>query len=165
MRLAIFPYVIGVGAADSSYEVTEFAKKSSHGFADLVAPGEGIPAWCDAKFRSYCTAEGTSYATALVSAAAALIWSAHPDWTVNQVTRALLDTASRGWPKDEPSMYAGYGFIRPRVVLADPAAAGDDQPGASARCRRRKKGRRRGTNWKIRHARRLARRWAGPAAG
>ncbi|MER5293413.1 S8 family serine peptidase [Streptomyces pharetrae] len=117
---AIFPYVIGVGAADSSYEVTEFAKKSSHGFADLVAPGEGIPAWCDAKFRSYCTAEGTSYATALVSAAAALIWSAHPDWTVNQVTRALLDTASRGWPKDEPSMYAGYGFIRPRVVLADP---------------------------------------------
>ncbi|WP_245877465.1 S8 family serine peptidase [Streptomyces glaucescens] len=117
---AIFPYVIGVGAVDSSYNVTEFAKKSSHGFADLVAPGEGIPAWCDGKFRSYCTAEGTSHATALVSASAALIWSAHPDWTVNQVTRALLDTASRGWPKDKPSKYAGYGMIRPRVVLADP---------------------------------------------
>ncbi|MBM7439297.1 hypothetical protein JOC24_002719 [Streptomyces sp. HB132] len=29
----------------------------------------------------------------------------------------------------------------------------------------RKMGRRRGTNWKIRHARRLARRWAGSAAG
>ena len=29
----------------------------------------------------------------------------------------------------------------------------------------RKKGRQRGTNWKIRHTRRLARRWAGPAAG
>lgn len=28
-----------------------------------------------------------------------------------------------------------------------------------------KRGRRRGTNWKIRHSRRLARRWAGPAAG
>lgn len=29
----------------------------------------------------------------------------------------------------------------------------------------RKRGRRRRANWKIRHARRLARRWAGPAAG
>jgi subtilisin family serine protease len=128
---AIYPYVIGVGAVDSSYEVTEFAKKSSHGFADLVAPGEGIPAWCDEKFRSYCTASGTSGATALVSASAALIWSAHPDWTVNQVTRALLDTAGRGWPKDEPSKYAGYGMIRPRVVLADPnydAGAPDVDP-------------------------------------
>ncbi|MFD5713767.1 S8 family serine peptidase [Streptomyces pharetrae] len=117
---AMYPYVLGVGAADANYEVSEFSKESSDGYTDLVAPGEGIPTWCDETFRSYCQSQGTSQATALVSAAAALIWSAHPDWTVNQVTRALLDTASRGWPKDEPSMYAGYGFIRPRVVLADP---------------------------------------------
>ncbi|KOX03683.1 serine protease [Streptomyces sp. NRRL B-1140] len=116
---AILPYVVGVGAVDSSYEVTEFAKKSSHGFADLVAPGKDVPTWCDEKFRSYCKSAGTSQAAALVSASAALIWSAHPDWTVNQVTRALLDTAGRGWPKDEPSKYAGYGMVRPRVVLAD----------------------------------------------
>ncbi|WP_404817387.1 S8 family serine peptidase [Streptomyces pharetrae] len=117
---ALFPYVIGAAAVDSTYKVSKFSKKSSRGYADLAAPGEGIPTWCDETFRSYCQSQGTSQATALVSAAAALIWSAHPDWTVNQVTRALLDTASRGWPKDEPSMYAGYGFIRPRVVLADP---------------------------------------------
>ncbi|MFI2719899.1 S8 family serine peptidase [Streptomyces collinus] len=128
---AILPYVVGVGAVDSSYEVTEFAKKSSHGFADLVAPGKDVPTWCDEKFRSYCKSAGTSQAAALVSASAALIWSAHPDWTVNQVTRALLDTASRGWPKGEPSKYAGYGMVRPRVVLADPdydAGAPDVDP-------------------------------------
>ncbi|MFE1327915.1 S8 family serine peptidase [Streptomyces sp. NPDC058735] len=128
---AILPYVVGVGAVDSSYEVTEFSKKSAHGFADLVAPGKDVPTWCDEKFRSYCKSAGTSQAAALVSASAALIWSAHPDWTVNQVTRALLDTASRGWPKDEPSKYAGYGMIRPRVVLADPdydAGAPDVDP-------------------------------------
>jgi hypothetical protein len=128
---AIYPYVLGVAAVGSSYNVSDFAKKSSHGFADLVAPGEGVPGWCDETFRSYCEQRGTSQAAALVSASAALIWSAHPDWTVNQVTRALLDTAGRGWPKDEPSKYAGYGMVRPRVVLADPdydAGAPDVDP-------------------------------------
>lgn len=128
---AIFPYVIGVSAVDSSGTVSKFAQKSSHGFADLAAPGEGLPSWCDETFRSYCEAEGTSQATALVSASAALIWSAHPDWTVNQVTRALLDTASRSWPKDRPSKYAGYGLIRPRLVLENPnydAGAPDIDP-------------------------------------
>ncbi|MET8831678.1 S8 family serine peptidase [Streptomyces sp. NPDC004610] len=115
---AMYPYVIGIGSVNASFEVSDF---SSHGFADLMAPGEGIPTWCDETFTSYCKTDGTSQATALASAAAALVWSAHPDWTVNQVTRALLDTASRGWPKDEPSRSAGYGFIRPRVVLADPS--------------------------------------------
>ncbi|MGW2526856.1 S8 family serine peptidase [Streptomyces sp. NPDC001595] len=128
---AIYPYVIGASAVDSTGTVSEFAQKSSNGFADLSAPGEDLPGWCDATFREYCTYGGTSDATALVSASAALIWSAHPDWTVNQVTRALLDTASRSWPKDEPSKYAGYGLIRPRVVLADPnydAGAPDVDP-------------------------------------
>jgi subtilisin family serine protease len=116
-----YPYVVGVAAVNSSYTVSKFSEKSSHGFADLAAPGEAIPAWCDQTFRSYCEGKGTSQATALVSAAAALIWSAHPDWTVNQVTRALIDTASRSWPKEKPSKYAGYGFIRPRVVLENPS--------------------------------------------
>jgi subtilisin family serine protease len=110
--------------------VTEFAKKSSHGFADLVAPGDGIPAWCDGKFRSYCKSAGTSHATALVSASAALIWSAHPDWTANQVLASLIDTAGRDWAKDDPSTYLGYGLIRPRKVLENtnfnPGSAGTD---------------------------------------
>jgi subtilisin family serine protease len=60
---------------------------------------------------------GTSTATAVASASAALIWSAHPDWTNDQVLRALIDTAGRDWPKDTPSNYLGYGLIRPRKVL------------------------------------------------
>nr|WSY51300.1 S8 family serine peptidase [Streptomyces sp. NBC_00886] len=113
-----YPYVLGIAAVDSSFTVS---KISSYGdYVDLAAPGEAIPGWCDATFRSYCDTEGTSPATALASAAAALIWSAHPDWTVNQVTRSLIDTASRSWAKDNPSKYAGYGFVRPRMVLKDP---------------------------------------------
>jgi type VII secretion-associated serine protease mycosin len=116
---AAYPYVLGVAAADSSGTVPEF---SSYGnYVDLSAPGEGFPGWCDENFRSYCDDDqGTSAAAAITSASAALIWSAHPDWTVNQVTRSLIDTAGRTWAKDKPSKYAGYGFVRPRIVLKDP---------------------------------------------
>ena len=112
---AAYPYVVGIAAVNSSFAVTKF---SSYGnYVDLVAPGDGFPGWCDTTFRSYCDKAGTSPATAIAAASAALIWSAHPDWTVNQVTRSLIDTASRTWAKNDPSKYAGYGFIRPRKVL------------------------------------------------
>ncbi|MET7781650.1 S8 family serine peptidase [Streptomyces mirabilis] len=114
---AAYPYVIGVSSVDVSGTVSKF---SSYGnYVDLSAPGEGIPAWCDTTFRSYCDREGTSAAAAITSASAALIWSAHPNWTVNQVTRSLIDTAGRTWAKGNPSKYLGYGSIRPRKVLED----------------------------------------------
>ncbi|MEV8557351.1 S8 family serine peptidase [Streptomyces sp. NPDC051917] len=115
---ASYPYVLGVASVGKSLTVSSFS--SSGGYADLAAPGEGYPGYCDGGTVRYCdNRQGTSPATALTSAAAALIWSAHPDWTLYQVERALLDTAGRTWPKDKPSKYLGYGIIRPRVVLAD----------------------------------------------
>jgi subtilisin family serine protease len=115
---AAYPYVLGVASVGKSLTVSNFS--SSGGYADLAAPGEGYPGWCDGTFRSYCdNYKGTSPATALTAAAAALIWSAHPDWTLYQVERALLDTAGRTWPKDKPSKYLGYGVIRPRLILAN----------------------------------------------
>ncbi|MGZ0203398.1 S8 family serine peptidase [Streptomyces sp. RM1] len=114
-----YPYVVGVSAIDKTGTVGKF---STHGRdVDLAAPGVNVPAWCDASFRSYCShANGTSTATAVASASAALIWSVHPDWTANQVLRSLIDTAGREWPKETPSNYLGYGIVRPRKVLEDP---------------------------------------------
>ncbi|MFD7816505.1 S8 family serine peptidase [Streptomyces sp. NPDC059785] len=126
---AAYPNVVGVAAVDEDGKVADF---SSHGnYVDLGAPGEDLPMWCDNTFRAYCdNGGGTSSATALTSASAALVWSAHPGWTANQVLRVLIDTASRKWAKDDPSTYLGYGLIRPRVVLADSGidagAAGTD---------------------------------------
>ncbi|MFD9323013.1 S8 family serine peptidase [Streptomyces sp. NPDC060053] len=112
---AAYPYVVGVAASDESGKVAKF---SEHGnYVDLAAPGIGVPTWCDETFRSYCDGEGTSIATAIASASAALVWSAHPDWTANQVLASLIDTAGRDWAKDDPSTYLGYGLIRPRMVL------------------------------------------------
>ncbi|MFD8271986.1 S8 family serine peptidase [Streptomyces flaveolus] len=116
---AAAPYVLGISSMDKESNISKF---SSHGnYVDLVAPGEGLPGYCRPSFESYCHGlEGTSASTAIASASAALIWSAHPDWTANQVTRALIDTASRKWPKDDPTQYAGYGTVRPRKVLENP---------------------------------------------
>ncbi|MFI5979014.1 S8 family serine peptidase [Streptomyces sp. NPDC051452] len=116
---AAYSYVLGIASANKSLTVSKFS--SSGNYVDLSAPGQGFPGWCDATFRSYCdNVNGTSSAAAITSGAAALIWSAHPDWTVNQVTRSLIDTAGRTWAKNDPSRYAGYGFIRPRLVLENP---------------------------------------------
>jgi subtilisin family serine protease len=116
---AAYPYVIGVSSIDDKSRISDFAQSGQ--YVDLVAPGENIPGYCDGNLGAYChRLQGTSAATAITSAAAALIWSEHPDWTANQVTRALIDTAGRKWPKDKPTATAGYGTIRPRSVLADP---------------------------------------------
>jgi type VII secretion-associated serine protease mycosin len=123
---AAYPYVVGVAAADDKGKVGEFSEYGN--YVDLSAPGLNVPTWCDATFRSYCDGRGTSMATAIASASAALIWSAHPDWTANQVLRTMIDTAGRTWAKGERSNYLGYGAVRPRKVLEN----SDINPGSAA---------------------------------
>ncbi|MFJ6557128.1 S8 family serine peptidase [Streptomyces luteogriseus] len=124
---AAYPYVVGVAAADDKGKVGGFSEFGN--YVDLAAPGLNVSYWCDATFRSYCNeGDGTSMATAIASASAALVWSAHPNWTANQVLRSLIDTASRDWPKNKPSNYLGYGLVRPRKVLEN----SDINPGSAA---------------------------------
>ncbi|MET9063074.1 S8 family serine peptidase [Streptomyces antibioticus] len=125
---AAYPYVVGIAASDEDGSVGKF---SEHGnYVDLASPGLSVPVWCDEKLKAYCLSQGTSQATAIASASAALVWSAHPDWTANQVLASLIDTAGRDWARDDPSTYLGYGLIRPRKVLEDsgykPVAADTD---------------------------------------
>ncbi|WP_344442454.1 S8 family serine peptidase [Streptomyces kunmingensis] len=123
---AAYPGVVGVASLGESGEVGEF---SQHGdYIDLSAPGLDLPYWCDEGFKSYCTSgAGTSFSSAYASASAALIWSAHPDWTANQVLRVLIETAARDWPKNKPSNYLGYGVVRASQNLLD----GKGTPGAA----------------------------------
>jgi subtilisin family serine protease len=77
-----------------------------------------------------CKTSGTSDATALASASAALIWSKHPTWTNNQVLRVMLNTI--GGPTDgtKRNDSIGYGIVRPRVALQNPGDPGpaDEYP-------------------------------------
>ncbi|MGC5362749.1 S8 family serine peptidase [Streptomyces sp. DT24] len=122
---ASYAQVVGVAATDQKSKASVY---SQHGdFVDIAAPGDDIPRWCDEKFQRYCDGNGTSPATAIASASAALIWSAHPHWTANQVLRVLLDTAGRGdWEKGTLSNYLGHGVVRPAVNIL----RGKGDPGA-----------------------------------
>ncbi|WHM36205.1 S8 family serine peptidase [Streptomyces sp. BPTC-684] len=107
-----YPGVVAVSAIDFKGKVTQW---SNHGAGvGLAAPGDEIPGYCT-RGAGYCASHGTSQATALTSATAALIWSAHPDWTGNQVLRVMMETA--GHNGKVPSQYIGYGTVRPAQVL------------------------------------------------
>ncbi|MET7618797.1 S8 family serine peptidase [Streptomyces sp. NPDC005408] len=111
---ASYAEVVGVAASGPDGKVADY---SQHGdFVDIAAPGNDIPHWCDANFKRYCDGDGgTSAATAIASASAALIWSAHPDWTANQVLRVLFESAARaeGSKAGTLSNYLGHGIVRP----------------------------------------------------
>ncbi|MBB5940037.1 S8 family serine peptidase [Streptomyces zagrosensis] len=110
-----YPGVVGVAAVDQSGKVADFSTYGPQ--VKLAAPGVGIPGRCK-NGQGFCAQDGTSHATALASASAALIWSKHPTWTNNQVLRVMMQTASKPEGK-VPSKYIGYGIIRPGQVLID----------------------------------------------
>jgi type VII secretion-associated serine protease mycosin len=121
------PGVVGVGAVGKDLHRAAW---SQHGpQVDMAAPGDEMVHACGGK-TGLCMTNGTSDATALASASAALIWSAHPDWTNNQILRVMLNTI--GGPTDgaERNDSIGYGIVRPRIALTDPGDPGpaDEYP-------------------------------------
>ncbi|GLW71741.1 hypothetical protein Kpho02_40400 [Kitasatospora phosalacinea] len=115
---AALPGVVGVGGADRDGKAWA---KSQHGpQVVLAAPAVDIYGACTGS-SGYCKGDGTSDSAAFVSASAALIWSAHPDWTGNQVLRVLINTASG---QGQRSDFLGYGVIRPRIALTTPGDPG-----------------------------------------
>ncbi|MFE1365808.1 S8 family serine peptidase [Streptomyces anulatus] len=122
---ASYPEVVGVASADRQGKVSYYSQHS--GSVDVASPGSDVPGWCDNSFKSYCDGDGgTSAATAIASASAALVWSLHPDWTANQVLNVLFDTAGRDWKDGERSKYLGHGLIRPSMnVLKGKGEPGD----------------------------------------
>ncbi|WP_448331678.1 S8 family serine peptidase [Streptomyces sp. DSM 41534] len=115
-----FPGVVGVGAINREGKATKWSNSGDQ--VGMVAIGDEIPIHCGS---NVCTSYGTSQATAITSASAALIWSKHPEWTNNQVLRVMMQTAAKPTTGDIPSSYLGYGSVRPRKVLLD----GEGDPG------------------------------------
>ncbi|AKG45360.1 subtilisin BPN [Streptomyces xiamenensis] len=116
--------IVGVGAVNGDGEREGYSTHGSQ--VAIAAPGGNVPGHCDGPASPACIREegGTSSATALASASAALIWSQHPNWTKNQVLRVMLNTAER--PDDQRrDDYTGYGIVRPDRVVID----GEGDPG------------------------------------
>lgn len=106
---AALPGVLSVAATTSENKLTDF---SNYGLPlSLEAPGDRIlSTYPQASSNGYEHLGGTSMASPMVSAVAALIWSANPTWTSTQVTRKLLDSATdtqkKGWTETQ-----GFGLV------------------------------------------------------
>jgi type VII secretion-associated serine protease mycosin len=116
--------VVGAGALDQNGKALPLSNKGPE--VDLSAVGDNISKACPSGIRPHCvnTSSGTSDASALTSGSAALVWSAHPSWTANQVLRVLLNTASKPTDGAERNDAIGYGAVRPRVALQTPGDPG-----------------------------------------
>ncbi|MFJ3931910.1 type VII secretion-associated serine protease mycosin [Streptomyces sp. NPDC090029] len=121
MYPAATPGVVGVSAIDGNGSVT--AESQSGPQVDLAAPGHDIVYSCRGGSQ-LCESHGTSDATALASASAALIWSKYPEWTNNQVLRVMINTAGKAKNGMERTDRGGYGVVRPRIALKTPGDPG-----------------------------------------
>ncbi|MEU5364614.1 type VII secretion-associated serine protease mycosin [Streptomyces sp. NPDC005925] len=124
MYPAATPGVVGVAAVGKDLRRTA---ESEHGpQVDMAAPGEDMVHACDSE-TGLCRGHGTSDATALASASAALIWAEHPTWTNNQILRVMLNTIGAPTDGADRNDSIGYGIVRPRIALqssGDPGPAG-----------------------------------------
>ena len=123
---AAYPGVIAVGAVDQSGQI--WSQSSFGPRTTLVAPGVSV--YRDNNLNQQGTESGTSEATAYVSAAAALVRSAHPDWTAGQVIRDLIATAhpGAGQTAGQHSDQYGYGIIDPLKALQASAPTDTSNP-------------------------------------
>ncbi|WP_103530239.1 type VII secretion-associated serine protease mycosin [Streptomyces sp. SM11] len=115
------PGVVGVGSVGSDLRRAESSQYGPQ--VDLAAPGVDIIHACTRE-TGLCKSSGTSDATAIASASAALIWSKYPDWTNHQVLRVMLNTAGGPVSGKKRSDGIGYGIVRPRIALKTPGDPG-----------------------------------------
>ncbi|MGP3967371.1 S8 family peptidase [Streptomyces sp. 6N223] len=112
MYPAAYDGVLGVGAIDYLDEPMD--ESNAGPWVDLVAYGEDVPVLA-AGGEGYGALPGTSFATAQVSGAAALVRAQFPDMSAEDVVQRLKDSASplRGGDNDA----TGAGLVDPYGAL------------------------------------------------
>ena len=98
--------VVSVGAVDRDDHVASFS--SRHPYLTMTAPGVNVPSLSRVPGVAFA-GDGTSEATALTAAAAALVWSKYPRLTGSGVVARLLATLDHHRAKADPAY--GYGIL------------------------------------------------------
>ena len=97
--------VVSVGAVNRAGRVAAFS--SRHGYLTLAAPGVNIASIGPGSVPY--SGDGTSQATALAAAAAALVWSKYPTLSASRLLARLLATTDRHSTTRDPAY--GYGTL------------------------------------------------------
>jgi len=105
--------VVSVGAVDAAKAAAPFS--SRHPYLTIAAPGDDVPSLSRFDGRAF-VGSGTSQATAIASAAIALVWSAYPKESSRQILTRVLSTANDLGPKGRDDAY-GAGLIDPVAAI------------------------------------------------
>ncbi|MFV2107485.1 type VII secretion-associated serine protease mycosin [Micromonospora sp. LOL_015] len=116
---AAFDGVIGVGAIDENG--VRLADSQVGDYVDLVAPGGAVVA--ATRVSGHQVVAGTSYATPVVSATAALLRAAEPDLSAADVARRLTATADPA--SGGRSAGYGHGVVNPYRAVTERLTAGE----------------------------------------
>ena len=137
---AAYPGVLAVGATNDAGEVASF---SQHGpWVDLAAPGVDVRTTkrlvddTDGIVDGVGSSSGTSFSAPLVAGIAALVRTAHPDWTAAEVSAQLKATARDvGLPGDDEAYGAGivdaFGALTGQRQAAAPMLPGESVANAT----------------------------------
>lgn len=105
---ATIPGVLTVAGVDEDQEISEDA--STQGIAiDMAAPSEPLVGAAPDGLNAQWS--GTSGAAPIVAGAAALVWSAHPELSAEEVKHRLLQTAESVGDDDEIDPEFGHGIL------------------------------------------------------
>ena len=119
------PYITVVSATDQNDALCSFS--SYGGFVDISAPGTGI--YTTTMGGGYAAGWGTSFATPIVAATAALIIAKRPDFTPAQIDSTLTSTAlDLGAAGTDVYFGAGRVNAAAAVQLAASAPTADTTP-------------------------------------
>lgn len=120
--------VVSVGAVDRNGNVASFS--SRHRYLTMTAPGVDIASI--GPQNAPFSGDGTSQATAIASAVAALVWSKYPSLSGTQVVARMLATLDRRSDTVDPSY--GHGILNAyQAVTADVPETAPDPVAALAR--------------------------------
>jgi type VII secretion-associated serine protease mycosin len=135
---AAYPEVVAVGAVDRKGALAKLSVTGPQ--LDLAAPGAGMVTLYRDKGSGYANDSGTSYSSAIVAGAAALVRAKFPDLSAAEVIHRLQGTAvDKGAPGVDPQY--GHGLIDivaaltqdvPPLVAASSAAPGNAEKPTAA---------------------------------
>jgi subtilisin family serine protease len=121
--------VAAVGAVDRAGDVADFSGR--HRYVAFVAPGVNVPSLGRIPGEAY-SGDGTSQATAIAAAVAALVWSRYPKLSAAQVLARMFATLDDR--RSTPDRAYGYGALDAygAVTAAVPPGAADPVAAAAA---------------------------------
>jgi hypothetical protein len=133
------PHVLGVGALTAAAK-SVWPSSGRGPQVDLVAPGGGLgvvySSFGSPEQQSGSTVLATSFATPLVSGAAALVWAKHSSWDASRVAAALMMSAKH-LSGARPNTTSGYGKLDVKAALRATPPADLDEPNDWAHAARR----------------------------